>query len=607
MALELADPRDQEFLLYEVFDADTMSETEKFADFNMKTGKMLLKEARNLAVNEILPTNKLGDVENGHPEGIKLENGQVYVPPSYHTPYKNYCEGGWLAMCDEEEWGGQGMPHLLAMACGELFTSANCAFLMYPGLTHGCGNVIKECGSEEMKQKYLKKVFTGEWGGTMCLTEANAGSDVGALETVATKNDDGTYNIVGNKIFISGGDSDLVSNVIHPVLARIEGAPAGTKGISLFLVPKYRVNEDGSVGESNDVETVGIEEKMGIHGNATCSLAFGSKGNCIGELIGEENKGMKYMFLLMNEARQGVALQGLGFAAASYSNAVNYAKERIQGPALLDALNPDPVKVPIIQHPDVRRQLLLMKSYVEGCRYLCYYLSRCFDKIAIADSDEEKDKWNGLIEILTPIAKSYCTDKAVEVASSGVQIYGGYGFIEEYPQAQLLRDCRITMIYEGTNGIQAMDLLGRKLGMKKGKLFMDLTAQIAKTIGEAKKVEGVADMAASVENVLNKLGEVAMHLGKTAMSEKVTTAFAYAHPFLEATGDVCSAWMLLWRATIAQQKLGKKKKDDVFYNGVIKSAQYFINSVLPITLGKMQAILDSDGATVEMDEASFVS
>eukprot|EP00767_Chilomastix_cuspidata_P006073 gnl/Chilomastix_cuspidata/6379.p2 GENE.gnl/Chilomastix_cuspidata/6379~~gnl/Chilomastix_cuspidata/6379.p2 ORF type:complete len:605 (+),score=14.05 gnl/Chilomastix_cuspidata/6379:189-2003(+) len=604
MALELADPRDQEFLLFEVFDVASVSESEKFADFNEKTCKMLLKEARNLAVKEILPTNKTADVENGHPEGVKLENGQVKVPPSFVEPYKNYCAGGWLAMCDEEEFGGQGMPHAVAIGAGELFTSANCAFIMYPGLTHGAGNILKEFGTQRQKDLYVKKIFTGEWGGTMCLTEANAGSDVGALETTAKKNDDGTYTITGNKIFISGGDSNLVDNIIHPVLARIEGAPAGTKGISLFLVPKYRVNEDGSIGEYNDVETVGIEEKMGIHGNATCSLAFGSKGNCIGELIGEENKGMKYMFLMMNEARQLVGLQGFACASASYLNAVNYAKERVQG---ADLTNPKAGGVTIINHPDVRRQLLIMKSYVEAMRSILYYLAACYDKAETAENEEEKATWEGLAEILTPIGKGYVTDKAFEICSHGMQVYGGYGFIEEYPQAQLLRDCRITMIYEGTNGIQAMDLLGRKLGMKKGKLFMDLSAQIAKTVGEAKKVEGASDLAEQVEKALNKLGEVAMHLGKTAMSEKVKTAFAYAHPFLEVTGDVCAAWMLLWRATIAYQKLGKKKKDDVFYNGLIKSAQYFINSVLPVTFGKMESILAADAATIEIEEASFIS
>ena len=601
MAQVISEKRDVEFVLHEQLEVGEFSKFEKFGEFNKKTIDMIVKEARKLAVDEIYPTFKDGDEIGCTFEG----NGVVKIPEAFEKIYDLLKDGEWTAMTEDPQWGGQGMPKSVALAASEYFNGANYPFMMYPGLTHGCGKLIEHFGTDEQKAVFLKKVYSGEWCGTMLLTESGAGSDVGALETVAIPQGDGTYKIKGQKIFISGGEqAQLSDNIIHPVLARIEGAPEGTRGISLFLVPKFRVNEDGSPGEFNDVTCTGIEHKMGIHGNCTCTLALGEKDECIGTLLGEENKGMAHMFLMMNEARQLVGLQGFACASASYLNAVNYAKDRVQG---ADITNPKAGGVPIINHPDVRRQLLIMKSYVEAMRSILYYLAKCYDNSETAETEEDKAMWEGLAEILTPIGKGYVTDKAFEVCSHGMQVYGGYGFIEEYPQAQLLRDCRITMIYEGTNGIQAMDLLGRKLGMKKGKLFMDLSAQITKTIGEAKKVDGVADMAAKVEGVLNKLGEVAMHLGKTAMSEKVKTAFAYAHPFLEVTGDVCSAWMLLWRATIAQQKLGKKKKDDIFYNGIIKSAQYFINSVLPVTMGKMQAILDSDAATVEMDEASFVS
>ncbi|MGM0417405.1 MAG: acyl-CoA dehydrogenase, partial [Thermodesulfobacteriota bacterium] len=572
-----------------------------FSEFNKKTVDMIVKEARKLAVDEIYPTFKEGDDVGCTFEG----DGNVKIPESFERVYELLKEGEWTAMTEDPVWGGQGMPKSVALAASEYFNGANYPLMMYPGLTHGCGKLIETFGTEEQKNTYLKKVYSGQWCGTMLLTESSAGSDVGALETVAIPQSDGTYKIKGQKIFISGGEQNQLSdNIIHPVLARIEGAPAGTKGISLFLVPKYRVKEDGSPGEFNDVTCTGIEHKMGIHGNSTCTLSLGEKDECIGTLLGEENKGMAHMFLMMNEARQLVGLQGFACASASYLNAVNYAKDRIQG---ADLTNPKGGGVPIIKHPDVRRQLMIMKSYVEGMRSILYYLASCYDKAEVTEDEEEKAMWEGLAEILTPIGKGYVTDKSFEICSHGMQVYGGYGFIEEYDQAQLLRDCRITMIYEGTNGIQAMDLLGRKLGMKKGKLFMDLSAQIAKTVGEAKKVEGVTQLAEQVEAALNKLGEVAMNLGKTAMSENVKTAFAHAHPFMEATGDVCTAWMLLWRAMIAQQKLGKKKKDDIFYNGLIKSAQYFINSVLPVTQGKMQAILDSDPAVMEIDEASFVS
>ncbi|MFA6011212.1 MAG: acyl-CoA dehydrogenase [Desulfobacteraceae bacterium] len=601
MAQQIADRRDQDYVLYEMLDITQLTATEKYADFNKKTIDMVLNEARNLAVKEILPTQKTGDVE-----GVKLENGKVSVPPSFHRPYELFCAGEWVAMADDPSVGGQGLPHAVALACGELFTGANCAFMMYPGLTHGCGNIISSLGSDKQKELYLKKVFSGEWGGTMCLTEANAGTDVGALESIATPNADGTYNIVGNKIFISGGDSDMVSNVIHPVLARIEGSPAGTRGISLFIVPKVWVNDDGSMGEDNDVVITGVEHKMGIHGNATCSIAFGGKGKCKGTLIGEMNKGMKAMFLMMNEARQGVAMQGFGFATTSYINAVNYAKERVQSPKLIDFLEPNPKAATIINHPDVRRNLMIMKTYVDGMRAMLYFMGFCFDKVHTSADAAEVDKYQGFIEMMTPIAKSYCTDKGFDVCAIGIQVYGGYGFIEEYPQAQLLRDCKITSIYEGTNGVQAMDLLGRKLGMKKGKPMMDLMGEINKSIANA-KAAGLEDLAGKVEVALGKIGECAMILGGAAMSEKVLDAFGSATLFQDACGDLFMAWMHLWRATVAKGKIeGAKKKEQAFYEGQVIGAEFFINHMLPVGIGKMEAVKALTSSIMAMPEDAFI-
>jgi hypothetical protein len=441
----------------------------------------------------------------------------------------------------------------------------------------------------------------------MLLTEPEAGSDVGSLTTSAVKNGDGTYSITGNKIFISAGEHDLAKNIIHPVLARIEGAPEGTKGISLFLVPKIWVNDDGSLGEDNDVVCTGVEEKMGIHGNATCSLTLGGKGRCRGTLLGEEDKGMRAMFLMMNEARLLVGLQGLACASSAYIYAVNYARERIQGRHLLNLMDKSAMPVPIIQHADIRRMLLTMKAYVEGMRSLLYYVGMCEDKIKISDDDEQKDKFQGLIDLLIPVAKGYVTDRAFDVCNLGVQVYGGYGYIKEYPMEQLLRDCRITMIYEGTNGIQAMDLLGRKLGLKKGKPIMDLLGEIQQTIAAAKETPTTAELADKVEGAVNKLGEVAMHMGTTAMSPEIMTAFALAYPFMEVAGDVIFSWMLLWRATIAAEKLGNgvKKKDKAFYEGQLKSAEFFTHTVLPATLGKMNAILNSNSAVVDISEDAF--
>ena len=599
MAQLIADKRDVEFVLHEQLEVAEFSKIEKFADFNKKTVDMVVSEARNLAVKEMLPTWKEGDES-----GCTFENGKVIVPESFARLYEIFNEGEWLATTEDPEWGGQGMPKSVASAAAEYFNGANYPFMMYPGLTHGAGKLVEEFGTDEQKQKHLKNLYTGKWGGTMLLTEPGAGSDVGALETIAKKNADGTYSIYGSKIFISGGEHEMQENIIHPVLARIEGAPEGTKGISLFLVPKYRLKEDGTPGEFNDVVCTGIEHKMGIHGNCTCSLTLGGKDDCVGTLLGEENKGMKAMFVMMNEARLLVGMQGFSCATTAYMYAVNYAKERVQGPNLL---KPKEGGVPIIQHPDVRRQLMIMKSYVEGMRSLLYYVGYCNDMIEATDDDAEKEKYAGLIEILTPVAKGYVTDKAFEVCNHAIQVYGGYGFIEEYPVSQLMRDCRITMIYEGTNGIQAMDLLGRKLGMKKGQVFMSLMGEIQKTITQAKELPALEGNIAKVEEALNKLGEVAMHMGKTAMSAEAMTAFAFAHPFLEVAGDVVMAWMLLWRATVAATKLEKaKKKDLAFYEGQLKSLEFFTNTIFPVTLGKMAAILATNNAIMEISEDSFI-
>jgi len=602
MVQYIADRRDVDFVLHEQMQVEELGETELFADFNKKTVDMIVSEARNLAIKEILITRELGDKE-----GCQFDNGKVTVPESFHRVYGLLKEGEWVAMTEDPEWGGQGMPTTVAMAANDYLVGANYAFMIYQGLTNGAGKLIESFGSEKQKQLFLEKMYAGEWTGTMLLTEPEAGSDVGALSTSAVKNDDGTYTITGNKIFISGGEHDLTENIIHPVLARIEGAPKGTKGVSLFIVPKKWVNDDGSLGEFNDVVCTGIEEKMGIHGNATCSLVLGGKGNCKGLLLGEENKGMRAMFLMMNEARLLVGLQGLACASSAYMYAVNYARERVQGKHLLQMMDKDAPSVPIIQHPDVRRQLMMMKVYVEGIRSLLYYVGMCEDKIKICEDAKEKLTYQGIIDILIPIAKGYVTDRAFEVCSHGVQVYGGYGYIRDYPMEQLLRDCRITMIYEGTNGIQAMDLLGRKLGLNKGKPVMDLLGEIQKIIAMAKDAQRLEDLAAKMEKIVDKLGEVALHMGMTAMSPKVMNAFAFAHPFMEVCGDVVMAWMLLWRAAIASKKLenGAKKKDAVFYQGQIKSAEFFIYSLLPISFGKMKAILTTNGAAVEITEDSF--
>ncbi|MCP4120092.1 MAG: acyl-CoA dehydrogenase [Desulfobacteraceae bacterium] len=599
MAQTITSTKDIEFLLHDVFHISDLSKTEKYAEFNKKTVDMIVAEARNLAVKEILPTNMDGD------KGCTFEKGKVITPESFKRAYQLYCEGDWLATADPVEYGGQEMPLMLTAATQELFTGANMAFLMYPGLTHGAAKMILELGTEEEKETYVKKMFAGLWSGTMLLTEPDAGTDVGALTTTAVKNPDGTYSITGNKIFISGGEHDLSENIIHTVLARIEGAPAGTPGISLFIVPKIKINPDDSLGESNNVACTGIEEKMGLHGNSTCSLSL---DNSIGTLLGEENKGLKGMFLMMNEARFGCGVQAFGQAATSYANAVAYANERIQSPDLLAFGQSDAPSQKIINHPDVRRQLLFMKSHVEGLRTLIYYVAGCFQKADLnTASAEEKETCKGLLEFLIPIVKSYTSDKAFEICTQGVQVFGGYGFISEYPQEQLLRDCKVTSIYEGTNGIQAMDLLGRKLGMKKGKPFMDLLVEMGKTATAARSVKELEAMADAVDAAKDKLGETALHLGGVAMSDKILDAFGSATPFLEVTGDVVMAWLHLMRADAASKVLanGVKEKDRAFYQGQISTAEYFVDSHLPVALGKMEAVKKTTGSIMATPVEAF--
>ncbi|MGW8186545.1 MAG: acyl-CoA dehydrogenase [Desulfobacterales bacterium] len=602
MAQQIADRRDVDFLLHEVLRVEEMSAHEKFEEFNRKTIDLIISEARNLALKEVLPTQVIGDRQ-----GVHFENGVVTVPEEFKKLYETYREGEWVAMTESIDWGGQGMPRTVALAASEYFIGANLAFMMYPGLTHGAGRLIETFGTAKQKELFVKKLYTGQWCGTMLLTEPEAGSDVGALTTSARKNGDGTYSITGNKIFISGGEHDLVENIIHPVLARIEGAPQGTGGISLFVVPKIWVNDDGTLGEFNDVVCTGVEEKMGIHGNATCSMALGGKGQCRGTLLGQENKGMRAMFLMMNEARLLVGMQGFCCASSAYLNALQYARQRIQGRHLLKMRDDKAPAVPIIEHPDVRRQLLTMKAYVDGMRSLLYYVGILDDRKETAESDEEKAWLQGMIDLLIPVAKGYVTDRSFEMCSLGLQVYGGYGYIRDYPMEQLLRDCRITLIYEGTNGIQAMDLLGRKLGLNQGKPIMDLLGEIQKTLVRAKNVERLKGLVDRVEKAVNRLGETALHLGQTAMSPKVLNAFAFAHPFMDVCGDVILAWLHLWRATVAVAALdkGAKKKDATFYEGQVKSAEFFIHTILPVTHGRMKAILETNGAAVEIADEAF--
>jgi alkylation response protein AidB-like acyl-CoA dehydrogenase len=602
MAQVIADRRDMDFVLYEQMKVEDLLAYEKYDGLNRKVFDMIISEARTFAIKELLPTYAEGDHV-----GLRFEKGQVKVPECFHRPHKLLIEGEWTSLNEDPEVGGQGLPSSIDMAVAEYIVGGNYPLVNYARMGHGTGQMVELFGTESQKSLFLKKLYTGVWGGTMLLTESQAGSDVGALTTSAVKNADGTYTIKGEKIFITNGEHDLQENIIHPVLARIEGAPAGTKGISIFLVPKRWVNEDGSLGELNDVVCTGIEEKMGIHASATCSMSLGSKGNCRGLLLGEENHGMRIMFHMMNEARLGVGFQAFIHATTAYMYAVNYARERLQGRDLEKFADREAPQVPIINHPDVRRMLLWMKAHVEGMRSFAYYTVRCFDKLANTEKAEEKEHYQGMVDLLTPLVKAYCSQRGFDVCIEAIQVYGGYGYTQEYPVEQIARDCKITSLYEGTDGIQAMDLLARKLGMKKGKVFLEFLEKIQKTIAHARKHEALVSMADRLEAAMNTLGESAMYLGRKAMSPEFKKTFAHAFPFLEVMGDVTMGWMLLWRAAVAFEKLqeGAKKKDVSFYEGQIQSAKFFINTVLPVTHGKMASIQDLDGSAIEIEDAGF--
>ncbi len=614
----LVNTRDQQFILFEQLGIEKLFETEAFKDFTKDDLVMIMSEAEKLAVNVIAPTLKEGDEHGCH-----LKDGVTSVPKCFREPYKKFCEGGWINPMDSPDVGGQGIPAAVGFANMELFGAANYAFMMYPGLTHGAASLIHTYGTEAQKEKYMTKLFAGEWAGTMCLTEPGAGSDVGALRTTAKRMPDGKYLITGTKCFISAGDHDLTPNIIHPVLARIEGDPSGTKGISIFIVPKFTVNDDGSVGKSNDVVTGGIEHKMGIKGNATATLNFGEDGKCIGELLGNEREGIKVMFQMMNEARLGTGMQGLCTASAAYEHAVAYAKERVQSVPVWEMKNPDAKAVAIINHPDVRKKLLWMKSHVEGIRSLCYFTSFCIDMSRVAKTEEEKAKWEGFLDLMTPVVKAYSTDKALLVCSLAMDVYGGYGYCQEYPVEQYMRDEKIATIYEGTNGIQALDLVGRKLGQKKGANVMNLAAVIQGTYTKMKANTELSKSASYLEEACNAWIELTMFFAQAGKSGDFLLPVLNACKYLELFGDVILGHFLLEAGGTAFDKLeaiydakgansiGKKKglqrsdADAAFYSGRIASAKYFANEILTTVKSRCEAIKAGDKSPLEIVDEAF--
>ena len=611
------DMRDVYFVLFDWLKAGVLGEKEPFKSMEIDEDMMkaTLDEALKLAQNEVAP---LFEDSKYHAE---FDDGKVILPEEYGKAFKTYCENGWLGLTANPEYGGMGFPSIVGIAAMEFFCGANIAFTMYPELTHGAAHILEVFGSDWLKKTFVEKMYTGQWAGTMCLTEPGAGSDVGALKTKAILQDDGTYKIVGTKIFISSGDHDLTENIIHPVLARIEGAPEGIKGVSIFMVPKYWVNEDGSMGDANDVICSGIEHKMGIKASATCTLNFGENNNCRGYIIGEENQGIKYMFQMMNEARLYVGLQGTSIANTSYLNTLEYAKERIQFRHIKDMAKHDAPGVPIIEHPDVRRMLMFMKSMAEGTRGMLMKTAFYADMAKVTEDEQEKQKLIGLVDLLIPICKAYSTDWAFDVTETGIQVLGGYGFCSEYPQEQYCRDVKIGSLYEGTNGIQALDLLGRKLSMKGGMLFMYYMQELSATIEKLKADEKFADMGAQLEQAQGWLASLVMEFGQMGKSKdpaQMIVPILNATPFLNMFGHVVMAEILADQAMIAQnmldvyckekgcedskavRKLVEESDEAKYLYGKVQGAKWFLNNQLPEVEALMKAMKNKDVSAMKM-------
>ena len=570
---------DMKFTLKEVVNVNSLSELPAFSEVGLEALDSLLDEASRFFNEVISPTNRTGDLE-----GSSLnDDGSVSTPSGFREAYAQYVDAGWGAISFDPEYGGGGFPWLVGIAVTEMLTAANMALSLNPMLTQGSIHALTAHGNQEQKLAWLPKLITGEWAGTMNLTEPQAGSDVGALTTKAELQDDGTYKITGQKIYITWGEHDLTENIVHLVLARTPDAPPGTKGISLFIVPKFIINDDGSIGEENDIKCLSIEHKLGIHASPTCVLQFGDDGGATGYIVGEENSGMRYMFTMMNQARLAVGLEGLAVADRAYQQALDYALERMQGRR---ADTPKGESVPIIDHPDVRRMLMTMKAYIEAMRCMIYLNAKSIDIAHHHPDEDERTRGHELTDLLTPLSKSWCTDLGNELTSLGIQIHGGMGFVEETGAAQHYRDIRIAGIYEGTNGIQAIDLVGRKLSMGKGDVVRELLLEINETASElhSANLKGIArpledavkDMQAATEWLIEKGGA------------STDDGLAGATPYLRMFGTTVGGWLLAKSALQAKKQIDEGN-DSEFLQAKIETATFYAEQLLPQVSGLLPA------------------
>lgn len=587
--------RDIGFVMNDVLEAEKLFQTlPGYEEATTDLMDAIVEEGAKFSEGVLSPLNQSGDEE-----GCTWSEDGVKTPAGFKEAYQQYVENGWPALSADVEHGGQGMPSALGIVINEMAGSANWAWLMYPGLSHGAVKTIEEHGTPEQKDKYLTRLVSGEWTGTMCLTESHCGSDLGMLRTKAEPQADGSYAITGQKIFISAGEHDMTDNIVHIVLARLPDAPAGTKGISLFIVPKVNVNEDGSLGERNGVHCASIEHKMGIHGNATAVLNFdGAKGY----LIGPENRGLNCMFTFMNTARVGTAAQGLAHMEQSFQGALVYAKERLAMRSLTGPKNPDGPADPIIVHPDVRRMLLTQKAFAEGSRAMLYFLAMQGD-VVDKGTEEEAKAADDLMSLLTPIAKAFMTEVGFEAANHGVQIYGGHGFIKEWGMEQIVRDCRIAMLYEGTTGIQAMDLIGRKVIGSGGKLLLQFTAMIDELCDSNTHEDDKVFLDVLKAKKDEWLG-VSMQIGEAAM-ENPDEAGSAAVDYLMYSGYITLAYFWARMAIVARQKIAEADGDTSFYEAKLMTAQFYFDRLLPRTESLKTTMIAGAESLMQMPEELF--
>ena len=564
--------RDIRFVVHDVLDFVDHYRAFGRDDLSSDLLEGILEEGARFAETVLAPTNRIGDEH-----GLRFENGKVHAPPGFKEAYDRYCEDGWITMTADPQWGGQGLPGGFALAFGEMLCSGNMAWKMYSGLTESAGLTLASHGSEELKQRYLPKMVSGEWAGTMCLTEAHSGSDLGILRTKAEPRGDGSFAITGTKIFISAGEHDLTDNIIHLVLARTPDAPPGTKGISLFVVPKMLPDAAGNAGAANGVTCGSIEHKMGIHASPTCVMHF---NDSVGWLLGKQNEGLACMFTMMNHARLGVGLQGQGQSELAWQASIAYANDRLQGRSLTGAKLPGKPADPIIVHPDVRRMLLTQKALVEGGRVLCFLTGREIDSAHLNTDEVARKRSADLVAFLTPIVKAFLTDASMEVTSLAVQIHGGHGFIRETGVEQLMRDARITTLYEGTNGIQALDLLGRKVFGTGGKSVQLMTERIREAIVKFRDLPEVAPLATDLGRRLDQWVKLTQELGVAAMKDREEVGAA-ASDYLQFSGYVCLGWCWLAAAGVAAKRLAEGTGDADFYNSKLVTARFFFDRLLP--------------------------